>query len=290
MRDRLYWYARLCRLHKPIGTFLLLWPTLWALWIASKGQPDYVILTIFILGTWLMRSAGCALNDIADRKIDGRVQRTQDRPIVMGKVSVTEALCVFVLLCGGAFLLVLQLNQLTIYLSLGALILASIYPFAKRYTYLPQVILGAAFSASIPMAFAAQTNELPAIAWLLYAISVIWCTAYDTQYAMADYADDIKIGVKSLAILLRAMFGNADVWIIMSLHSLALLGLLMIGQKLNFSIWFYAACALAVVNLIYQAWLIRQHDPARCFRAFMANNYLGATIFAGLLAHYHLST
>jgi len=199
-------YIRLARLDKPIGIYLVLWPTLWALWLAAQGLPSLDVLAIFIVGGVLMRSAGCVINDFADRKIDGEVERTTHRPLATGELSVKNALVFFCILCSLSFILVLQTNELTIYLSFGALALASIYPFMKRYTYLPQVVLGAAFACSVPMAYAAQTNELPKIVWLIYTATVIWTVAYDTMYAMVDREDDIKIGMKSTAIL----FGKAD--------------------------------------------------------------------------------
>ncbi len=282
IKDRLIQYAYLCRLDKPIGIFLLLWPTLWALLIAADGMPDLLVLIVFVLGTVLMRSAGCAINDFADRKIDGHVKRTESRPIATGKVSPREALLVFVFLCLAAFALVLLMNRLTVYLSLAAVALATFYPFSKRLTYLPQVILGAAFACAIPMAFAAQTDTLPRITWLIFTAAVLWTTAYDTMYAIVDREDDLKLGVKSTAIL----FGEADVLIIMFLQGLVLLSLLFVGRRLDLSLWYYSGVIVATCLAIYQYYLIKDRDPAKCFKAFLNNNYFGMAIFIGLALHY----
>ena len=281
-RERLEQYAKLCRLDKPIGIALVLWPSLWALWLASAGQPDLLVLSVFIAGAFLMRSAGCAINDFADRKFDAHVQRTEDRPIVTGKISPREALAVFAVLSITAFVLVLLLNRLTIYLSFVGVLLAALYPFAKRYTYLPQVVLGAAFGWAVPMAFAAQTGELPVLAWLLFVITLLWVTAYDTVYAMMDREDDIKIGVKSTAIL----FAEADVAIIGFMQSLVLLGLWLVGGRIEANWGYYLGWSGAATIVIYQYFLIRTREPQACFTAFVSNHYFGLAVFMGLLLHY----
>ena len=248
LKDRLIQYGYLCRLHRRIGIYLLLWPTLWALWVAGEGRPDWLVLLVFITGTVLMRSAGCAINDFADRKYDPHVARTKDRPLVTGTVKPAEAIGVFLVLSLCAFGLVLLMNDLTVKLAFAGVALAAIYPFAKRFTYMPQVVLGAAFAWAVPMAFAAQTGSIPVIGWLLYTATLLWTTAYDTIYAMVDREDDLKIGVKSTAIL----FGNADVPLTMFLQGLALLALLLAGKQLQLSIWYYAGLAVAAAS--YRPW------------------------------------
>ncbi|MGD8785111.1 MAG: 4-hydroxybenzoate octaprenyltransferase [Thioalkalispiraceae bacterium] len=282
MRERLHQYYYLTRLDRPVGIFLLLWPMLWALWIASEGQPNLLVLLVFVLGVVLMRSAGCVINDYADRKIDPHVKRTSQRPIAAGKVKPKEALVVFVVLCLVAFGLVLLMNRFTIYLSIGGVLLAAIYPFMKRYTHLPQVVLGMAFAWSIPMAFAAQTGELARIAWLIYAITVVWAVIYDTMYAMVDRDEDLKIGVKSTAIL----FAEADKTILLILQGLMFLGLFLLGQKLGMN-WFYYGFLLVAAGFAgYQQYLIRDREPAGCFQAFLNNNWLGAMVFFGIAVNY----
>lgn len=282
LKDRLTQYGCLCRLHKRIGIYLLLWPTLWALLIAGEGEPDPLVLFIFVVGTVLMRSAGCAINDFADRHFDPFINRTKDRPLVTGTVKPAEAIGIFIVLSLLAFALVSLLNDLTIKLALGAVTLTAIYPFSKRFTYMPQMILGAAFAWAIPMAFAAQTGEIPVIAWLLFTATLLWTTAYDTMYAMVDREDDLKIGVKSTAIL----FGEADVLIVMFLQGMALLALLFVGQQLQLSIWYSAGLLAAAGFMVYQYLLIRHRQPADCFRAFLNNHFVGMAIFIGLLVHY----
>ncbi len=282
MKQRLYEYALLMRLHRPIGIFLLLWPTLWALWVAGEGRPDPLVLAVFVAGVVLMRSAGCVINDIADRHIDRHVSRTHDRPITAGRVSVREALVLFTVLCLMAFALVLLLNRLTIYLSFAAVALAAVYPFMKRITHLPQVVLGAAFAMAVPMAFAAQTGAVPPVAWLLYATTVVWTVAYDTMYAMADREEDLRIGVKSTAIL----FGDADRVIIAILQVLFLLGLYLFGRQAELGWVYNLGVIIAGVYAAYQQFLIRDRDPARCFEAFLNNNWLGAAVFAALALDY----
>ncbi len=283
--DRLYQYALLTRLHRPIGIYLLLWPTLWAVWIAGSGQPTELITIVFIVGVILMRSAGCVINDYADRRIDLHVQRTKERPIASGHVSEKEALILFMLLCLSAFGLVLLLNWLTVQLSVIALLLAAIYPFMKRYTYLPQIFLGAAFGWAIPMAFAAELNTVPLIAWWLFFINILWVIAYDTMYAMVDREDDLKIGVKSTAIL----FGKADKVIIAGLQALVLILLLALGWTLQFH-WIYHIGVLGALGLaLYQQWLIKDRKPALCFKAFLNNHWFGFVIFLGIVVQYLLS-
>ncbi len=282
MKDRLIQYAHLMRLNRPIGIFLLLWPTLWALWIAGEGHPDFLVVFVFIGGVVLMRSAGCVINDYADRELDPHVQRSKDRPIAAGRVQMREALLLFVLLSLSAFGLVLLMNRLTIYLSLVGVALAATYPFMKRYTHLPQVYLGAAFGWAVPMAFAAQTGGIPKVAWLLFVATVLWATVYDTMYGMVDREDDIKIGVKSTAVL----FGEADRFIIAIIQLLFLAALLFVGQAADLGGYYYFGVLLAAALSIYQQYLIRNREPQFCFQAFLNNNWLGAAVFSGLVLHY----
>jgi 4-hydroxybenzoate polyprenyltransferase len=282
IKDRTYQYAVLMRLNRPIGIYLLLWPTVWALWIAGKGNPDSLVTLVFVLGVVLMRSAGCVINDYADRDFDPHVNRTRNRPIASGKVKTKEALLLFVMLCLVAFTLVLAMNRLTILLSFGGVVLAAIYPFMKRYTYLPQVFLGLAFGWAIPMAFAAQTGEVPLIAWLLLTANVLWATAYDSMYAMVDIEDDLKIGVKSTAIL----FGDADRIIIGSIQLLFIITMTMVGNKLELGLYYYLGLLVAALLAGYQLYLIRNREPEKCFKAFLNNHWSGAIIFAGLVLHY----
>ncbi|MGE0370404.1 MAG: 4-hydroxybenzoate octaprenyltransferase [Gammaproteobacteria bacterium] len=282
MMERLSVYARLMRLDRPIGIFLLLWPTLWALWIAGAGRPDPVVCVVFVLGVLLMRSAGCVINDFADRGFDPHVARTRDRPLARGQATPREALILFAALCLAAFALVLTMNRLTVLLSLAGALLAATYPFMKRYTDLPQIYLGLAFGWAVPMAFAAQTGAVPEAAWLLYLASLLWTTAYDTMYAMVDREDDLRIGVRSTAIL----FGAADRLAVGLLQAGALLVLLLLGSRLQLGAGYYAGLAAAAGLALYQQYLIRARDPARCFRAFLNNNWFGAAVFAGLAVHY----
>ncbi|GMR07385.1 MAG: 4-hydroxybenzoate octaprenyltransferase [Gammaproteobacteria bacterium] len=275
-------YALLARLDKPIGILLLLWPTLWALWIAGEGSPNPGVLIVFVLGVVLMRSAGCIINDYADRKVDPLVARTLARPIAAGRVTTREALILFSVLCLIAFTLVLTMNRLTILLSLVAVVLAIIYPFTKRYTYLPQVFLGMAFGWAVPMAFAAQTGEVPRLAWLLLTATVLWAMAYDTMYAMVDRDDDIRIGVKSTAIL----FGDADRLIIGITQLLLLWSLILIGRQAGLDWPYYLGLAIASGFAVYQQYLIHARLPGPCFQAFLNNNWLGMSIFAGLVVNY----
>ena len=275
-------FIQLTRMDKPIGIYLLLWPTLWALWVAAKGVPSVGNLLIFVLGVVLTRAAGCVINDFADRKVDGHVKRTEQRPMASGKISSKEALVFFALLMGVSFLLVLCTNAPTIWLSFGALALAATYPFMKRYTYYPQVVLGAAFSWGIPMAFTAETGSLPAAAWLLYIANLLWTVAYDTYYAMTDREDDLKIGVKSTAIL----FGDADRVIILSLQGLALGCLLLAGPHFELGGWFHLGLLAAAGCFVWEFWYTRDRDPQRCFKAFLHNHWAGLAIFVGIVLNY----
>jgi 4-hydroxybenzoate polyprenyltransferase len=274
--------SSLIRFDKPIGTLLLLWPTLWALWIAAQGPPDFKLLVIFVLGTFLMRSAGCIVNDLADRHLDGSVARTRHRPLVTGAVTVNEALALGGALCIAAFCLVLFTNNLTIALSLIAVLLASSYPFMKRFTNLPQIVLGAAFSWGIPMAFAAQRGELPPALWLLFTGNLLWTVVYDTKYAMVDRDDDLRVGVKSTAIL----FGESDRLIIAGLQVLSLTALYLAGLRFELGL-FYTLALLAAAGLFaFHQYLIKDRSPQNCFRAFKHNNWVGVVILAGIIAHY----
>lgn len=278
IRERLGQYVLLTRLNRPIGIFLLLWPTYWGLWMAAKGFPDLNIFIVFTLGVILMRSAGCVLNDIADQHFDPLVARTRTRPLASGKVAPLEALVVACSLISIAFLLVLTMNWLTIQLAFIAIILAGIYPFMKRYTYLPQFFLGLTFGWAIPMAFAAQTNSLPKIAWLLLIANVLWSVVYDTMYAMVDREDDLKIGVKSTAIL----FDDADRVIIGIIQTLVLITLIMIGQQAQLGTSYFIGLAVASCFFIYQLRLIWNRKPELCMKAFLNNNWFGLAIFIGL--------
>ena len=276
-------YARLMRLHRPIGSLLLLWPTLWALWISAQGWPGGHVFTVFVLGVLLMRSAGCVINDYADRNFDPHVERTRDRPIAAGRVRPREALALFAALCLAAFALVLTLNRLTILLSFVGAFLAATYPFIKRYTHLPQFYLGVAFGWGIPMAFAAQTGGVPILAWVLFAANVCWAVAYDTAYAMVDREDDRKIGVKSTAIL----FGRYDRAMVFLFHLLTLILLALSGALSGLGLRYYAGLAAALGFALYQQRLIRARARDGCFRAFLNNNWFGAAVFAGLILHYY---
>ena len=282
--QKLKQYALLIRLDKPIGTLLVLWPTLIALWIAAGGWPDTDVLLVFVAGVFLMRSAGCAINDYADRHIDRHVRRTQHRPLTAGKISEKETLIIFATLSICAFLLVLLMNPLTIVMSFIGLALAASYPYMKRHHYLPQVHLGAAFGWAVPMAYAAQTNELSPVTWLLFIATVLWATAYDTMYAMVDREDDLKIGVKSTAIL----FESADKLIIGIIQALLILCLIMIGRHSGLGGFYYAGVLVASYLAIWQQYLIRHRQPAQCFQAFLNNNWFGFALFAGVFLEYQL--
>ena len=282
MLQRLLEYAYLMRLHKPIGIFLLLWPAMWALWIAGEGSPDPLVVFVFVTGVALMRSAGCVINDYADRRFDPHVARTRERPIAAGRVAPNEALILFVLLCLLALGLVSLMNALTIWMSLVGAFFAATYPFTKRYTHLPQVYLGAAFGWAVPMAFAAQTGGVPKVGWLLFVATILWATAYDTMYAMVDREDDVKIGVKSTAIL----FGESDRLIIAIIQVLLLLALVLAGQAATLGGYYYFGLLLAAVLAVYQQYLIREREPKACFKAFLNNNWFGAAVFGGIFLDY----
>lgn len=278
MVDRLKIYAQLMRLDKPIGILLLLWPMLWGLWFAAKGMPDAHVLIIFVLGTVLMRSAGCVINDFADRKIDPHVERTKNRPMAAGKIGSKEAILLAAGLSLCAFLLILPLNQLTILLSVPALFLAGTYPFTKRFFAMPQAYLGIAFSFGIPMAFAAQTNSLPPFIWILMLANLFWVIAYDTAYAIVDKPDDLKIGIKTSAITM----GRFDVMGVMLCHGMFIVIMLAIGQLQAMGMAYYAGLMIAVGLIIYQYTLIRNRDRTLCFKAFLHNNWVGMVVFAGI--------
>lgn len=282
LAERGYHYALLMRWDRPIGILLLLWPTLWALWIAARGVPHWRVFVIFTLGVILMRSAGCVINDYADRHIDPHVRRTRSRPLVVGAVVPREALKLFGVLVGMSFILVLLTNALTVLLSFGGVALAALYPFTKRYTYMPQVFLGMAFAWSIPMAFAAQTGAVPTIAWLLFSATILWTVAYDTMYAMVDREDDLRIGVKSTAIL----FADADRFVIGVLQITVIITLIMIGRHLNLGLWYFLGITVAAALAVYQQLLIRERAPAGCLKAFLNNNWFGAAVFGGLALDY----
>ncbi len=277
-------YERLMRLDKPIGILLLLWPTLWALWIASDGVPSWIILLIFITGTALMRSAGCVLNDIADRKYDGQVERTKNRPLATGELNVKEAYLLAGVLCLLAFTMVLQLNQKTVFLSFAALFLAATYPFTKRFLAIPQAYLGVAFGFGIPMAFAAVNDFIPSLAWILLAVNVFWAIAYDTEYAMVDRDDDIKIGIKSSALF----FGKYDVLAVMMSYIAMLSLMIYVGQLKAYGTFYYLGLAAALMLIVWQYQLIKKRVKAECFNAFLANNWIGFALFIGLAIQYLL--
>jgi 4-hydroxybenzoate polyprenyltransferase len=282
MKAKLSAYARLMRLDRPVGNYLLLWPTLWALWFAAISQgaviPAIPVIAVFVAGVFLMRAAGCVINDFADRKIDGQVDRTKARPLATGEVSPKEALALFFALTLAAFCLVLTMNSLTIKLSFVGAALATLYPFTKRWTHLPQFVLGAAFGWAVPMAFAAQANGLPPLAWILFSITLLWTVAYDTMYAMVDRDDDLKIGVKSTAIL----FGRFDRLIIAVLQLSTLILLVLIGtlQQLNWP--YYLGLSAAAGLALWQQWLIKERQGDRCFKAFLNNHPFGLVVFIGI--------
>lgn len=282
LKDRARQYLRLMRFDRPIGAMLLLWPTLWALWIAGAGHPRPGLVAIFVVGVFVMRAAGCIINDYADRNFDPHVRRTRERPLAAGQVTAREAMTLFAGLCVLAFGLVLLTNRLTILLSFGGLLLAVTYPFMKRYTYLPQVYLGATFGWSIPMAFAAQAGTIPRVGWLLFIGNVLWATVYDTFYAMVDREDDLRVGVKSTAIL----FGDADRFMIGVLQGLLIVDLILVGRAAGLGPWYYAGVTGAAGLCVYHQYLVRARDPNQCFRAFLHNNWLGMTVFAGIVAAY----
>ena len=283
VRERIVQYALLMRVHKPIGSLLLLWPTLWALWIAGAGEPDAGIVLVFVAGVFVMRSAGCVINDYADRRIDPHVWRTKSRPIASGKVEPREALALFTVLCLVGFGLVLTLNGLAVMLSFAGAALAAGYPFMKRWTHLPQVHLGVAFGWGIPMAFAALTGGTPPLAWLLLTGVVAWAVAYDTMYAMADREDDLRIGVKSTAIL----FGDADRVFVGVAQVAVLAALVLAGRQAGLGAFYNVAVAMGAALFLYQQRLIRDREPAACFKAFLNNNWVGALVFGGIVIDYY---
>ncbi len=276
-------YGRLARVDRPIGTWLLLWPTLWALWVAGGGRPHQKVLIVFALGVVLMRAAGCVINDFADRDIDPHVKRTRERPLAARRVSPTEALVLFVVLAAAALYLVTRLNIFTVKLAVIGAALTVSYPFVKRFFPLPQLYLGISFGGwSVPMAFAAQRGSLPRIAWVLYIAAAIWAAAYDTMYAMVDREDDITIGIKSSAIL----FADMDRLLIGVMQALMLFALVLAGRDMGFGNWYYAGLVTAGLLFLYQQWLIRAREPTACLRAFLNNNYVGMAIFIGILLQY----
>jgi len=280
---RLEEYGRLARFDRPIGTWLLLWPALWALWVAGAGRPQQKVLIVFALGVIAMRAAGCVINDFADRDIDPHVKRTRERPLAARRVSPREALALFVVLGGAALWLVTRLNPFTVKLAVIGAILTVSYPFVKRFFPLPQLYLGISFGGwSVPMAFAAQGGSLPRIAWVLYIAAVIWAAMYDTLYAMVDREDDLQIGVKSSAIL----FADMDRLAVGALQATMLFALVLAGRDMAFGGWYFAGIVVAAMLFLYQQWLIRAREPAACLRAFLNNNYVGMAIFIGILLQY----
>jgi len=280
--EKLRGIVLITRMDKPIGSYLLLWPTYWALWIAADGFPSLHLLVVFTLGVFIMRSAGCVINDFADRKVDGKVKRTEQRPLVSGLLTTQEALVLFASLLAMALVLVLTLSSFTIKLSLIAVALATIYPFMKRYTHLPQVVLGAAFSWGMIMAFAEAKGEVPAVAWMLFSANLLWTVAYDTMYAMVDRDDDLLIGVKSTAIL----FGQQDKRIVALLQMLTLALLFMVGEQLAFGWPYQLSLVLGAGLFCYQQLLIANREREKCFQAFLNNHYVGLIIFVGLFIEY----
>ena len=275
-------YGRLMRIDKPIGLWLLLWPTLWALWIAGDGNPDQGLFVVFVLGVFVMRSAGCVLNDFVDRKIDPYVERTRDRPIASGAVAPFEALTLFVALGLIAIGLATMLNQPARMLAIVGAALTIVYPFIKRFVSIPQFILGAAFGWAVPMAFAAQTGELPQIAWVVFGAALIWAVIYDTFYAMVDREDDLKIGVKSTAIL----FGDADLFIIAGMQAVMLAALVFVGLRAELGFWYFLSLAVSACLMARHQWLARRREREGCFQAFLQNHYIGLVVFIGILLHY----
>ncbi len=275
-------YARLMRIDKPIGIWLLLWPTLWALWLAGKGHPDQGLFAVFVAGVFVMRSAGCVLNDYVDRKIDPYVERTRTRPIASGAVTPMEALILFVALSLIAVGLATMLNRPAQMLAIVAAGLTIAYPFIKRYISIPQFVLGAAFGWAVPMAFAAQTGEASQLAWLVFGVALIWAVIYDTFYAMVDREDDLKVGVKSTAIL----FGEVDLFVIAGLQLVMLAGLVFVGLRAELGFWYYLSVGVSACLMAYHLWLARDRQPAGCFAAFLHNHLIGMMVFIGIMLHY----
>ncbi len=275
-------YIELTRLDRPIGIWLLLWPTLWAVWIAGRGKPQPQLFVIFVAGTVLMRSAGCAINDYADRSFDPHVKRTKDRPLAAGRISTVEALILFAVLSLAALMLALQLNKFTLLLAVLGAFLAVSYPFVKRFLSVPQLYLGLTFGWGIPMAFAAQLEHVPRVALLLLIANMLWVTVYDTIYAMVDRDDDLKIGVRSTAIL----FGDSDRHIIAALQAMTLLSLYLAGRMLHLGSWYRTGLIAGAIFFVHHLWLIRSRERAACFRAFLNNHYFGMSVFIGILLDY----
>ena len=284
-RARLPLYWRLIRGDRPVGTLLLLWPTWWALWLAAEGLPPLGTLAIFTAGVWLTRSAGCVINDYADRWLDPQVERTKARPLATGAVSGREALLVFAAMMLVAFGLVLLTNALTVYLSVAGVVLAATYPYLKRHTYLPQVYLGIAFGWGIPMAFAAVQGEVPTLAWLLFLANLLWTTGYDTWYARVDREDDLRAGAKSTAIL----FGDADLVALGLLYAGFLWAMWLVGARAELGIYFLLALGIAAVLVLRQFWIARGRGRQECFDAFLSNQWVGLALFAGIAGHYALT-
>lgn len=282
--ERIAQYEKLMRLNKPIGILLLLWPTLWGLWIAAAGHPNWMVVWIFVLGTVLMRSAGCVINDYVDKDFDLHVSRTQDRPLAAGRVSGKEALILATTLAILAFLLILPLDHLVRWLSIPALLLAISYPYTKRFFAIPQAYMGIAFGFGIPMAYAAEQGSVPLQAWVLLLANVFWSIAYDTEYAMVDREDDLKIGIKTAAIT----FGRYDVLAVMLCYGLALALLALVGWQEHYGVVFYSGLLVAMGIAAYHYTLIRERDAVKCFHAFLNNNWLGAAVFAGLVLNYFI--
>ena len=275
-------YGKLMRIDKPIGIWLLLWPTLWALWLAGEGNPDQGLFVVFVLGVIVMRSAGCVLNDFVDRKIDPYVERTRTRPIAAGTVTPVEALTLFAALSFIAIGLASMLNTTAQLLAIVAAALTVAYPFIKRFFSVPQLVLGAAFGWAVPMAFAAQTGETPELAWLVFGTALIWAVIYDTFYAMVDREDDLKVGIKSTAIL----FGDVDIFVIAGLQLLMLVALILIGVRAELGTWYYLSVAIAGILMAWHLWLARDRQPAGCFSAFLQNHHIGLVVFIGIALHY----
>ncbi len=275
-------YGKLMRIDKPIGIWLLLWPTLWGLWLAGEGTPDQGLFVVFVLGVIVMRSAGCVLNDFVDRKIDPYVERTRTRPIAAGAVTPIEALTLFAALSFIAIGLASMLNTTAQLLAIVAAVLTVAYPFIKRFFSMPQFVLGAAFGWAVPMAFAAQTGETPELAWLVFGTALIWAVIYDTFYAMVDREDDLKVGIKSTAIL----FGDVDIFVIAGLQLLMLVALILIGVRAELGFWYYLSVAIAGILMAWHLWLARDRQPAGCFSAFLHNHHIGLVVFIGIALHY----